>query len=176
MPPEVVFDCHALWGSLARGVDYRSKFLSRELNVSRERIAAISAHHLGVGALFTKVFSRYDLLISWQPNKNGTVQRLSNLLATGVPVIALRSPAYEGAFGNYDGVLLATNHSELSFWSHALAKSPELRRRVSDAGVAAAAQFSRSKVSRRYRAMLAELVSKRARITRADWYQPARFL
>ena len=53
---------------------------------------------MGTGAMFTAIYRRYDLIICWQPS-NGTVQRLTNALATGVPVIARRMQAYEQAFG-----------------------------------------------------------------------------
>ena len=68
----------------------------RELDLDRKTTLAIMSQPMGTGALFTALFAMYQLLIVWRPAL-GTVQRLSNALATGVPVIARWCPNYEQA-------------------------------------------------------------------------------
>ena len=105
---------------------------------------------MGTGALFTAIYRRYDLIICWTPS-NGTVQRLSNALATGVPVIARRMPTYEQAFGSRSGILLASGLVELQRMAQELKGSASMRGRVSEAGAVAARQFSRGAIASQYR-------------------------
>ena len=95
------------------------------------------------------VFAKYDLIVLWWPTV-GTVQRLSNALATGVPVIAKSSQVYIDTFGRERGILFAEDLNELGAHARALQQSPEFRLRTSDAGVAAASMFSRANISDDY--------------------------
>ena len=64
--------------------------------MTRGLAAAVASQHLGVGAMFTEVYSQFDLLVQWWPTE-GSVQRLTNAIATGIPVIALTCRAFEEA-------------------------------------------------------------------------------
>ena len=92
------------------------------------------------------------MLILWY-NSDGTVQRLSNALATGVPVIARTWRTYTDTFGQ-SGILLADNFTHLSELARALQRSRALRQRVSNAGVVAASMFSRANISNEYKQFL----------------------
>jgi hypothetical protein len=148
------FDCSALWGSETIGLDHRETFLAKRLNMSVDVLRSVEGQHLGVGALFTAVFQRYDLLLVWHET-NGTVQRLANALATGVPVIAKASREGVAAFGKHPGVLFADNLHALTRHARALNVSSALRAASSDAGVAAAADFSREAIAERYKLVVA---------------------
>ena len=140
-------------------VDGRFNFLRSTLNINGSVLQSIISTPGGTGALFQKVFSRFDMLIVWRTTSN-TVQRLSNALATGIPVVAQSCPAFERAFANY-GVLLARGVDELRFWSHRLRESAAFRRQVSDAGVEAARQYSPHNISRQYVLAVQDSVSRR---------------
>lgn len=144
------FHCHGLWGSETLGIDHRETFLRKELSFTAAQVQAIEGQYLGTGALFTAIFARFDLLIVWHETQN-TVQRLSNALATGIPVIARRIPTHEAAFRAHPGVLLVRDMKELASVATSLNQSRSLRAATSDAGVHAAQQFSRAAVSERYR-------------------------
>ena len=144
------FQCHALWGSSANGgQNYREQFLAHKLNLTRRFVHNVVTQYQGTGALFTDVFAKYDLIVLWWPTV-GTVQRLSNALATGVPVIAKSSQVYIDTFGRERGILFAEDLNELGSHARALQQSPEFRLRTSDAGVAAASMFSRANISADY--------------------------
>lgn len=144
------FECHALWGSSANGgQNYREQFLANKLGLTRHFVHTVVTQYQGTGALFTAVFAKYDLVVLWWPT-NGTVQRLSNALATGVPVIAKSSPTYIDTFGRERGILFAEDFHELGEHARSLQRSPELRLRTSDAGVEAASMFSRANISADY--------------------------
>ncbi len=65
-------------------------------------VQARMAAFLGTGDLFTRVFAQYDLLIQWF--HSNAAQRLTNALATGVPVIALWTPTFEEARPAWTGL------------------------------------------------------------------------
>ena len=109
---------------------------------------------MGVGAMFTAVYAKYDLLIQWLPS-NSSAQRLTNALASGVPVIAQRSPAFEDAYGGNPDVLLARGLAELRTQSYSLEHSEAFRKRVSDAGVAAASRFAPDLIIAQYEKAMA---------------------
>lgn len=148
------FECHALWGSSANGgQNYREQFLARKLNLTRHFVHNVVTQHQGTGALFTNVFALYDLIVVWWPTV-GTVQRLSNALATGVPVIAKASRTYIDTFGRGRGILFAEDVHELGKHARSLLNSPAFRLRTSDAGVAAASMFSSANISAGYKRFL----------------------
>jgi hypothetical protein len=147
------FTCAQLLGSEHSGVDHREGFLRRALRLKSEVVRAIENQYMGTGALFTGVFASYDLLLVWHTT-NGTVQRLANALATGVPVIARTAHTHREAFGAMPGVMMADGVRELTRMALALNGSSTLRAATSNAGVAAAAQFSRAAIAKRYRLVL----------------------
>ena len=136
------FECRAL------STSSRARFLSRQVGLPIDVVHEIRGRPNGTGALFTATFRKYDLLINWRA-ANGTVQRLSNYLASGVPVISIWSEAYADAFKGYP-LLWADSYAQLGTWAHALAESPTLRRATSAAGVAAVEQFSRRTIMMQY--------------------------
>lgn len=99
--PEVDFSCNPLWGGMA-APSSRLGFLSQALKMSGGEVQARMAAFLGTGDLFTRVFAQYDLLIQWF--HSNAAQRLTNALATGVPVIALWTPTFEEARPAWTGL------------------------------------------------------------------------
>ena len=148
LPANVSFECHPLWGGFAAPKN-RERFFREQLNLTQEAVRSIAAQHLGVGAMFTAVYAKFDLLIQWLPS-NSSAQRLTNALASGVPVIALSSPAFAEVHGGTYDVLLVRDHTELRAMSKKLQDSQALRRRVSDAGVQSAAAFTVDTVIAQY--------------------------
>ena len=154
LPNGTVFRCHALAGSTANGgVNYRESFFAQQLHMAPRTVSSVVGQYQGTGALFTAVYARYDLLVLWYP-LNGTVQRLSNALATGVPVIVKKAQPYVDAFGDH-GILMADGLSDLHRMALSL-RSRKLRRQVSDHGVAAADKFSRASISVQYKLFVAD--------------------
>ena len=148
LPRRTRFDCRPLWGGAA-SIQNRFEFLRKENQLSVPLATVIGSQYLGVGAMFTSIYQRYDLLIQcWATT--GSVQRLTNALATGVPVIALTCPAFEEAFGWHPDVLLVANHEELRQMASKLNASAAFRMRVSNAGVEAANAFSRERIATQY--------------------------
>ena len=148
LPAGMHFGCHPLWGGFAAPKN-REGFFRDQLNLTQEAVRSIAAQHFGVGAMFTAVYAKYDLLIQWLPS-NSSAQRLSNALASGVPVIAQSSPAFAEVHGVTRGVLLARDHTELRAMSQKLQDSQALRRRVSEAGVQSAARFTADAIIAQY--------------------------
>lgn len=140
LPNGTKFECLPLWGG-TNAPKNRLHFLSSHLSLPAETVRAISAQHFGTGAMFTAVYKEQDLLIQWL-GTNSSAQRLTNSLASGVPTIAQRCPAFEEAVAGETDVLLASSHEEMREMASKLATSVAFRKRVSDAGVAVAARFS----------------------------------
>lgn len=136
------FDC------ITSGVDHRLALFRSKLNMTAAAVRAEMERPGGTGALFARLFGRYDLLVVWKGTEN-TVQRLSNALATGVPVVARRCDAFAAAFERH-GVLFAGNATELGRRAAELRDSLHLRRRASEVGIAAAAQYSLANISQAY--------------------------
>ena len=151
LPETTTFDCNPLWGGAA-AADSRERFFMRQLSLPRAIVRSIASQPRGAAALFTTVFSKFDLLLQWWPT-SGSAQRLANALATGIPAIALTCQAFEDAFGR-SGVLLAHNLSELRTMARTLDASATVRAGVSNAGVAAAAAMSPDAIATLYRRAL----------------------
>ena len=164
LPPGTRFDCFPLWGGFA-APRTREGFFRKSLNMTSATVRTIAKQHFGVGAMFTAVYAKYDLLVQWLPT-NSSAQRLTNALASGVPVVARRCPAFEDAYGNNPDVLLAHDHEELRVLTQRLASSINLRRRVSDAGVAAASRFAPDAVITRYLHAMDEAATARVSVAR----------
>lgn len=143
LPVELRFRCVTLLSG-----EHRLRFFTHMLSMNLSVVEAIAWQPGGTGALFQKVFGLFDLLIVWRTTTH-TVQRLTNALATGIPVVAQACPAFEQAFAGHE-VLFARNLSDLSMWMKRLVRSADLRRRVSDSGVAATTQFSATHISSLY--------------------------
>ena len=150
LPPSVrnggTFACHAI------NPAKRSVFIADQLGIPRAVVDEVRSRPNGTGALFTAVFAKYDMLINWRA-ANGTVQRLANFLASGVPVVTLWSEGYSHAFQGHTMMYLREplNYEQLGSWSHALAESHALRRIVSEEGFQAAEKFSRANIMQLYR-------------------------
>ena len=142
----------------SRGATARERFLSGQLNVDMDLVHSVVQEPEGTGALFTALYQKFDLLLHWR-DFPGTVQRLANQLATGVPVIAKAGTAYAETFAAHPGILFANSTSQLRELA-AMLNEPSFRRRVSDAGVAASEQFSKENIIRQYQAAFRKLAAR----------------
>ena len=146
MPTGVVFDC------IVRPVAQRGPFLAHALGMNARAYERAASRPGGIGVLFAALFARYDCLIVWRVSMH-TVQRLTNALATGIPVVARRCATFEEAFGSH-GILMAEDATRLTTHIGELARSERYRRRISDAGVVAASRFSPANITRAYMQLL----------------------
>lgn len=167
LPKTVLFDCYPLWGGFA-APGKREGFLRNSLNLTSGDVRTIGAQHFGVGALFTAVYARYDLLLQWLPT-NSSSQRLTNALASGVPVIAISCPAFDDAYGDNPEIPLARSLDQMREWAAKLAASRALRMRVSAAGVKAASRFDPNAIVTQYLGAMDRASAARASAQRNRW-------